>query len=66
MPYVNVQIVAGASDAEKAELIAGTTDAVARALGKDPASVWVVIEEVAAEDWGVGGRSIAERRREAG
>ena len=66
MPYVNVRMVEGPSDAQKAELIAGVTDVVAGTLGLDPQAVWVVVEEVAAEDWGVGGRSIAARRADAG
>jgi len=66
MPYVNIRITAGATEAQKAELIAGTTDLLVKVLNKNPASTFVVIDEVQTEDWGVGGISIAERTRRAG
>lgn len=66
MPYVNIRITAGATEAQKAELIAGTTDLLVKVLNKNPASTFVVIDEVQTEDWGVGGISIAERNRRAG
>lgn len=66
MPYVNVKITReGASAAQKAELIAAITDALVRILAKDPATTFVVIDEVALEDWGVGGLPVAEYRRRA-
>jgi 4-oxalocrotonate tautomerase len=34
-----------------------------RILGKDPATTFVVIEEVATDNWGVAGVSVAERRK---
>lgn len=63
MPYVNIRITAGATQAQKEELIAGTTELLQRVLNKNPASTFVLIDEVATEDWGVGGISIAERNR---
>ena len=66
MPYVNIRIVAGATDAQKAELIAGTTELLVKVLNKNPASTFVVIDEVAAENWGAGGISVAERNRSGG
>lgn len=69
MPHVTIQITReGATAAQKAELIGGATDLLARVLGKDPALTFVVIDEVALEDWGVGGLPVAEyrRRRESG
>lgn len=65
MPYVNIRIIAGATDEQKAELIAGTTDLLVKVLNKNPASTFVVIDEVAAENWGSGGISVAERNRRA-
>ena len=66
MPYVNIRITAGATPAQKAELIAGTTELLVKVLNKNPASTFVVIDEVQTEDWGVGGISVAERTRRAG
>lgn len=56
MPYVNIKITReGATPAQKAELIAGTTELLARVLHKNPATTFVVIDEVDTENWGVGG-----------
>jgi len=35
-------------------------------LNKDPATTFVVIDEVALEDWGVGGLPVDEYRRKVG
>ncbi|WP_019644160.1 tautomerase family protein [Novispirillum itersonii] len=64
MPYVNIKITReGATPAQKAELIRGVTDLLARVLDKNPATTFVVIDEVALEDWGVGGVPVEEYRR---
>ncbi len=56
MPYVNIKITReGATGEQKAELIAGVTDLLVRVLKKNPATTHVVIDEVALENWGVGG-----------
>lgn len=63
MPYVNIKITReGATPAQKAELIAGVTDLLARVLNKSPATTFVVIDEVALEDWGIGGLPVQEYR----
>lgn len=67
MPYVNIRITReGASAGQKAELISGVTDLLARVLGKNPATTFVVIDEVGLEDWGVGGLPVEEYRRSLG
>ncbi|MGW6709636.1 tautomerase family protein [Streptomyces sp. NPDC054956] len=64
MPYVNVKITReGATAAQKAEIIAGVTDLLVKVLDKDPATTFVLIDEVALEDWGVGGVPTEEFRR---
>lgn len=64
MPYVNIKITReGATAEQKAELIRGVTDLLVRVLDKDPATTFVVIDEVALEDWGVGGLPVADYRR---
>jgi 4-oxalocrotonate tautomerase len=66
MPYVNIKITReGATPAQKAELIAGVTDLLVRVLDKSPATTFVVIDEVALEDWGIGGLPVAEYRAKA-
>ncbi|MDI2125734.1 tautomerase family protein [Yinghuangia seranimata] len=64
MPYVNVKITReGATPAQKAEIIAGVTDLLVKVLDKNPATTFVVIDEVDMEDWGVGGLPVEEYRR---
>ncbi len=64
MPYVNVRITReGATRAQKAELIAGITQLLVDVLGKNPATTFVIIDEVALEDWGIAGVPVDEYRR---
>lgn len=64
MPYVNVQITReGATAAQKAALIRGVTDLLVEVLDKEPATTFVVIDEVETENWGVGGLPVGEYRR---
>ena len=65
MPYVNMKVTGGneAPTAEqKAELIAGVTELLARVLNKNPATTVVVIDEVETDNWGIGGETITVRR----
>lgn len=64
MPYVNIKITReGATPEQKAALIKGVTDLLVDVLNKDPATTFVLIDEVEMEDWGVGGLPVAEYRR---
>ena len=63
MPYVNIKITReGATADQKAELIRGVTDLLVRVLDKSPATTFVVIDEVAMEDWGIGGLPVEAYR----
>jgi 4-oxalocrotonate tautomerase len=63
MPYVNIKVTReGVTPAQKARLIKGVTDLLAEVLNKDPATTFVVIDEVALEDWGIGGLPVEEFR----
>ncbi|ELL13856.1 4-oxalocrotonate tautomerase enzyme family protein [Neisseria meningitidis 61103] len=67
MPYVNIKVTGGKeapTAAQKAELIGGVTELLARALGKNPETTVVVIDEVDTDNWGIGGKSVSERRKE--
>jgi len=64
MPYVNIKVTReGVTSDQKAELISGVTDLLARVLDKSPATTFVVIDEVALEDWGIGGLPVEDYRR---
>ncbi len=56
MPFINVQITRGGVTAEqKRQIIKGATDLMVNILNKDPASTFVIIDEVDTDNWGVGG-----------
>jgi 4-oxalocrotonate tautomerase len=63
VPYVNIKITReGATAGQKAELIAGVTDLLVTVLNKSPATTVVVIDEMALEDWGIGGLPVEAYR----
>jgi 4-oxalocrotonate tautomerase len=63
MPYINIQITReGASREQKAQLIRGATDLVVQVLGKNPATTFVVIEEVDTDHWGIAGETVTVLR----
>jgi 4-oxalocrotonate tautomerase len=56
MPYVNIKVTReGVTREQKARLIAGVTDLLVDVLDKDPATTFVVIDEVEIENWGIAG-----------
>ena len=68
MPYVNIKVTGGReapSAEQKAELIAGVTDLLARVLNKNPETTVVVIDEVDMDNWGICGKSVTERRKQS-
>lgn len=63
MPYVNIKVTKeGVTADQKAELIKGVTDLIAKVLGKNPATTVVVIDEVDTDNWGIGGEAVTVRR----
>lgn len=63
MPYILIQITReGVTQAQKQRLITGATDLVVDVLDKDPATTFVVIDEVDTDNWGVAGRSVTDMR----
>jgi 4-oxalocrotonate tautomerase len=64
MPYVNIRITReGATAAQKAELIRGATELLVRVLDKNPATTFVIVDEVDTDDWGVAGQTVTTLRR---
>lgn len=63
MPYVRIEITDGATTEQKLQLYKETTEMLVRILGKNPEYTFVVIEEVAGENWGHKGTSVALLRK---
>ena len=65
MPYVNIRITKdGATAEQEAKLINGVTDLLHDVLGKNPQTTFVVIDEVETDNWGIGGETITQRRKQ--
>jgi 4-oxalocrotonate tautomerase len=65
MPFVTIRMVAGHSHARKDAIAERVTAAISEVTQLPKDAVWVVFEDVAAEEWHVGGSSVASRRAAA-
>jgi 4-oxalocrotonate tautomerase len=63
MPFINIKMTPGATSEQKAQLIKSVTQLMVDLLGKNPQTTHVVIEEVAVDNWGIAGETIAARRK---
>ncbi len=64
MPYINIKVTReGVTPKQKAQLIKGATDLVVNILNKDPATTFVIIDEVETDNWGVAGETTTARRQ---
>jgi 4-oxalocrotonate tautomerase len=61
MPFVSIRIAGSATKEQKAGIVADVTGSLVARLGKNPAAVQIVIEEVSTENYGAGGILIADR-----
>jgi 4-oxalocrotonate tautomerase len=64
MPLIEVTLIEGRSDELKTKLISELTAAAHRAIGAPKPSIRVILREVPASHWGVGGISKAEIDRQ--
>ena len=71
MPYVNIKVTreggpkgTGPTAEEKRQLISGVTDLLEKVLNKNPATTFVVIDEVPLDNWGMEGRQVSQIRAE--
>lgn len=60
MPIIRVEMLAGRTVEQKRELAEVLTRETARIAGTNPSSIFVVFEDVAKENWAVGGTLIAD------
>jgi len=65
MPFVNIQILKGHPQARKDEIARRVTAAVAELAEAAPQDVWVVFEDVTADEWFVGAERVSALRKRA-
>ncbi|HXH14527.1 MAG TPA: 4-oxalocrotonate tautomerase family protein [Sphingomonas sp.] len=61
MPFVSIRISGSATKDQKAGIVADVTQSLVQRLGKNPAAVQIVIEEVSTENYGAGGQLLVDR-----
>ncbi|WP_024955869.1 tautomerase family protein [Sulfurospirillum arcachonense] len=64
MPYVNIKVTnEGVTSEQKQQLIEGATKLLQDVLGKNPATTFVIIEEVETDNWGIAGEQVTKIRK---
>lgn len=61
MPFVSIRLAGSATKEQKAGVVADVTASLVARLGKNPAAVQIVIEEVALENYAAGGQLLVDR-----
>jgi 4-oxalocrotonate tautomerase len=66
MPYINIKITdENVTNEQKQALIKGATQLMVDVLNKNPATTFVVIDEVNLDNWGIGYDQVAQLRQQA-
>jgi 4-oxalocrotonate tautomerase len=65
MPFVNIRILAGHPQERKDEISRRVTAAISEVAQLPKEVIWVVFEDVAAEDWYVGATPVSEMKKQA-
>ena len=65
MPFVNIRMIEGRTQARKDEIARRVTAAVAELAEAAPQDVWVVFEDVTADEWFVGAERVSALRKRA-
>ncbi|GGY56925.1 tautomerase [Bacterioplanes sanyensis] len=66
MPYINIQITdEGVTKEQKQALIQGATQLMVDVLDKNPATTFVIIDEVNTDNWGIGYDQVTDLRQKA-
>lgn len=65
MPYINVKITdEGVTSDQKKAIIKGCTQLMVDVLDKNPATTFVVIDEVNTDNWGIGFDQVTQLRKQ--
>lgn len=66
MPFVNIQILKGHPQERKDEIASRVTATISELVQLPKEAIWVVFDEVAAEDWYVGAERVSELKKRMG
>ncbi|MEX2644064.1 MAG: 2-hydroxymuconate tautomerase [Acetobacterales bacterium] len=66
MPFIHVHLTEGRSDEQKKKVAEAITDAMDKHMGAPREATSVIFSDVAPNDWVVGGKTLAERKKAAG
>ena len=63
MPYVNIKVTKeGVTREQKERLVSETTEMLRVVLNKNPATTFVIIEEVETDNWSIAGELVTDIR----
>jgi len=65
MPFVNIQLLKGPPQERKDEIANRVTATLSELAQLPKEAIWVVFDEVAAEDWYVGAEPVSELKKRA-
>ncbi len=65
MPFVSVKILKGHPQERKDEISRRVTEAISEVASLPKEAIWVVFEDVEAEDWYVGSERVSELKKKA-
>ncbi len=60
MPFVSIKMLEGKSKEQKRSLIKSVSKSVAESLNIDVKNVWVAVEDIPKDEWGLGGELASE------
>jgi 4-oxalocrotonate tautomerase len=63
MPFVSIRMIEGRSQQQKDEISKRVNDALSEVLELPKDDIWIVFEDITANDWYVGSSTFAELRK---
>jgi 4-oxalocrotonate tautomerase len=62
MPFISISMYKGRTNEQKERLIKRVTEAVCTSVDCKPEAVWIKIEDVNKENWGMGGVQSSKKK----
>lgn len=63
MPFVSISMYKGRTNGQKERLIRSVTQAVSTSIDCPPEAVWIKIEDVDKENWGMSGIQSSKKKK---